>query len=57
MDILRRNSDGTLYPTDVKSGTRVKSEHILDVAIQLHVLDASNVPIRKVFIFHIDNTY
>jgi hypothetical protein len=42
---------------EVKSSTSVKDEHIPDVAIQLHVLAGSGVPIRRAFLLHIDNTY
>jgi len=57
VDILSRNGDGTFDLVEVKSGTSVKQEHIPDAAIQLHVLEGSGVPIRKVFLQHIDNTY
>jgi hypothetical protein len=57
VDILSRNSDYTFDLIEVKSSTSVKQEHIPDAAIQLHVLEGSGVPIRNVFLQHIDNTY
>ena len=57
MDILSRNDDGTFDLVEVKSSTGVKDEHIPDVAIQLHVLAGSGVPIRRALLLHIDNTY
>ena len=57
VDILSRNGDGTFDLIEVKSSTSVKQEHIPDAAIQLHVLENSGVPVRNVFLQHIDNTY
>jgi hypothetical protein len=57
VDILSRNNDGTFDLVEVKSSTSVKPEHIPDAALQLHVLEGSGVPIRNVFLQHIDNTY
>ena len=56
VDILSRNRDGTFDLVEVKSSTGVKPEHIPDVAIQLHVLEGSGVPIRKMFLLHVNNT-
>jgi hypothetical protein len=57
VDILSRNNDHTFDLIEVKSSTSVKLAHIPDVAIQLHVLEGSGVPIGKTFLMHIDNTY
>ena len=57
VDILSRNGDGPFDLVEVKSTTSVKPEHIPDAAIQLHVLEGSGIPIRNVFLQHIDNTY
>ncbi|MFH1560802.1 MAG: DUF2779 domain-containing protein [Chloroflexota bacterium] len=57
VDILSRNSDHTFDLIEVKSSTSVKPEHIPDAAIQLHVLEGSGIPVRNVFLLHIDNTY
>ena len=57
VDIFRRNADGAFDLIEVKSGTSVKSEHIPDVAIQLHVLEGLGFEINQVYLMHIDNTY
>ena len=56
-DILSRNNAHTFDLIEVKSSTSAKQEHIPDAAIQLHVLEGSGVPVEKVFLQHIDNTY
>ena len=57
VDILRRNGDGTFDLIEVKSTTSAKSQHIPDVAIQLHVLKGLGVPIRDAYLMHIDSRY
>ena len=57
VDVLSRNSGDTFDLVEVKSSTSVKSEHIPDAAIQLHVVEGSGLPVRKVFLLHIDNSY
>ena len=42
---------------EVKSSTRVKPEHITDVAVQAWVLAGSGLDIRRTFLTHLDNTY
>ncbi len=56
-DVLLRSTDGGFDLIEVKSSTSVKPEHIPDVAIQLHVLESSGVPVRKAYLLHIDNSY
>ena len=57
VDVLSRNGGDTFDLVEVKSGTSVKPEHIPDAAIQLHVVERSSVPVQKVFLLHIDNSY
>jgi len=57
VDVLSRNSGDTFDLAEVKSSTGVKSEHISDAAIQLHVVEGSGIAVRKVFLVHIDNSY
>ena len=57
VDVLSRNSGDSFDLVEVKSSTRVKTEHIPDAAIQLHVVEGSKVPVQRVFILHIDNSY
>ncbi|MBI4282010.1 MAG: DUF2779 domain-containing protein [Chloroflexi bacterium] len=57
VDVLPRNRDHTFDLIEVKSTTSVKPEHIPDAAIQLYVLEGAGIPVRSVFLLHIDNTY
>ena len=57
VDILSRNSVDTFDLIEVKSSTGVKQEHIPDAAIQLHVVEGSGIPVERVFLQHIDNSY
>lgn len=57
VDVLNRNSEGTFDLIEVKSSTSVKPEHIPDAAIQLHVVEGSGIPVQRVFLQHIDNSY
>ena len=57
VDVLSRVNDLEFDLVEVKSGTRVRDEHISDVAIQMHVAEASGVTIRRAYLMHIDNTY
>ena len=57
VDVLSRVNDLEFDLVEVKSGTRVRDEHIWDVAIQMHVVEASGVTIRCAYLMHIDNTY
>ena len=56
-DILTRNGDGTFDLIEVKSTTSAKSQHIPDVAIQLHVLEGLGISIRAAYLMHINNEY
>ena len=57
-DILRRLGDGTFELTEVKSGTRLdESKHVPDVAIQLHVLESSGLPITRANLMHLNPNY
>ena len=57
VDILNRNSTGTFDLIEVKSTTSAKSQHIPDVAIQLHVLKGLGIPIRYAYLMHINSGY
>ena len=56
-DILTRNGDGTFDLIEVKSTTSAKSQHIPDIAIQLHVLEGLGISIRAAYLMHINNEY
>ena len=57
VDILRRTSHNAFDLVEVKSGTRVKPEHISDVAIQVYVVEGSGVPISKAYLMHLNRNY
>ena len=57
VDILK-SAGGQRYDLiEVKSGTRVKEEHIPDIAIQLHVLEGAGLELGQTSLMHINNTY
>ena len=55
-DVLRREDDGFAL-IEVKSSTKVKDEHIPDVALQTHVLRANGVDVRRVELMHLNKEY
>ncbi|MGB5596067.1 MAG: DUF2779 domain-containing protein [Crocosphaera sp.] len=54
-DILKKTEDGIWDLIEIKSSTKVKPEHINDVAIQKYVLVNCLLPINTVNIMHINN--
>ncbi|MBI4312590.1 MAG: DUF2779 domain-containing protein [Chloroflexi bacterium] len=56
-DVLQRNGDGSFDLFEVKSSSRVKDEHIPDVAIQLHVVEGAGVRVRAAHVLHINTAY
>jgi hypothetical protein len=55
-DVLRRESGG-LALVEVKASTSVKPEHVMDAAFQAAVLKAAKVPVERVAIGHVDNSF
>lgn len=55
-DILRQVGDG-FELTEVKASTQVKEAHIPDAAFQALVLEKLRVPVRRVFIGHVNNQF
>ena len=56
-DILLPSEHDSFDLIEVKATTRVKAEHIPDVAIQLYVLEQSGVSVNRASLMHIDNQY
>ena len=55
-DVLRREKHGfTLI--EIKASTQVKDEHIPDVAFQALVLRGVKIPLKRVFVGHVDNRF
>jgi hypothetical protein len=55
VDILLREGAGWRL-IEVKSSTRVKDEHVADVAVQAHVLDRAGLPVHAVEIMHLNRS-
>lgn len=55
-DVLQSSADG-LNLIEVKSSTRVKEEHIFDVAFQKHVFEKAGFKINKCVLMHVNNKY
>lgn len=53
VDILQRDGDGWRL-IEVKSTTRVRPEHLGDIAVQLHVLRKSGLSVRNVELMHLN---
>ncbi|MDP3938700.1 MAG: DUF2779 domain-containing protein [Deltaproteobacteria bacterium] len=56
-DVLRRAGKDEFDLIEVKSTTRVKNEHVDDVALQLHVIDGAGVSIRRAGLMHLNRDY
>lgn len=56
VDVLERDGD-RWHVHEVKSSTRVKDEHIPDLAVQVHVLLGSGVDVASAGIMHVNGDY
>ena len=57
VDVLNKNGPREFDLVEVKSSTRLKPEHITDVAIQVYALEGSGVPIKGAYLMHLNNAY
>ena len=57
VDVLSRCGGEGFDLIEVKSTASAKKEHLPDVAIQMHVVEGSGIPIRRAYLMHINNTY
>ncbi len=57
VDVLRRTERGAFDIIEVKSTTGMKDIHVPDIAIQMHVVEGSGIPVRRAYLMHIDRTY
>ena len=57
VDVLNRNASGEFNLVEVKSSTRLKPEHITDVAIQMYAVEGFGIPINKAYLMHLNNIY
>jgi len=56
-DILERLSSGAWRLAEVKSTTRVKPEHLSDLAIQAYVVAGSGLVVGEMQLVHVDTSY
>jgi hypothetical protein len=56
-DILAPAANGRWDLIEVKSSSKVKDEHIPDVAFQKQVYEGAGIRIHKCFVMHIDTSY
>jgi hypothetical protein len=56
-DIVVRQKDGSLDLFEVKSGTRVKSRHLGDLALQTLTIEKAGHKVRGAFVLFLDKTY
>ena len=54
-DVLIMEDSGSWQLIEVKSTTKVKPEHVIDVAVQKHVLEGCGLTIASSHLMHIDN--
>ena len=57
VDVLSRNGLREFDLVEVKSSTRLKPEHVTDVAIQMYVAEGSGIPIKRAYLMHLNNAY
>ncbi len=56
-DILLPGRDKELDIFEVKSGTKAKPRHIMDVALQIYVLESLGYTVRSASLVHMDSDY
>jgi len=54
-DVMIKEDSGAWQLIEVKSTTKVKPEHVIDVAVQKHVLEGCGLTIASSHLMHIDN--
>ena len=56
-DIVLRQQDGALDLFEVKSGMRVKTRHLQDLALQVLTIEEAGFEVRSVNILHVSRSY
>lgn len=56
-DILHIVGDNEVDLYEIKSSTKVKDEHLYDLAFQRAVVEANGLKIRKIFVIYVNNEY
>ena len=57
VDVIARVDDRSWEVVEVKSSKQVKDEYVTDVAIQLHVVEGSGVPVCGISVLHVNGDY
>jgi hypothetical protein len=57
VDVLERLGDGRVGLREVKSSTRLKAEHVEDLAVQRFVLEGSGVEVASTELVHVNRAY
>ncbi|MGE5180020.1 MAG: DUF2779 domain-containing protein [Bacteroidota bacterium] len=57
VDVLARSDDGAWDVVEVKSSKQVKDDYLSDVALQLHVVEGSGVPVADACVLHLNGDY
>jgi len=57
VDLITRVGNDQFDMIEVKSTTRVKEEHLPDVAIQIYVLEGSGIALRRACLAHLNKDY
>jgi hypothetical protein len=56
-DVLVRDADGSYELVEVKSSLSARPEHLLDLAVQAHVIDGSGIELSSASLLHLDPDY
>ena len=56
-DVAIVQGDGSLSVFEVKSGTKVKPRHVMDVALQMYVIEANGYRVRTTNVLHVNAQY
>jgi hypothetical protein len=56
-DVLRSHGRNAYDLVEVKASTKVKAEHLPDVAFQTMVLRAAEIPVKRAFVGHVNNEF
>ena len=57
VDVLSRATNGDWDLIEVKSSTGYKEDYLPDLAVQVHVVEGSGVPLRRASLLHVNNQY
>lgn len=56
-DIVNVVGDNEVDLYEIKSSTRVKDDHLYDLAFQRAVIEANELKVRKIFVIYVNNEY